>query len=221
MNFIVPQRLQSKDLLLQRRKRALKIIKVLRKATKDLGQPMSNAIRDEFNNDPFLILISCLLSLRARDTVTYPISVELFKVAKTPQQFVDMPLKQLEKIIYSVGFYKNKARSIKSVSKDIIERFGGNVPSNEKDLLSIKGIGRKTANLVLGIAFNIPAICVDTHVHKLSNKLGIVTTKTTEQTEFALQKVLPKKYWIEYNRLLVLCGQNMRFCSNALSPFLQ
>jgi endonuclease III len=199
--------------------RALTIIKILRKATKNMPQPMSELIKEKYHNNAFLILISCLLSLRARDAVTYPICIELFKKAKTPQQFVDMPLKDLEKIIYSTGFYKNKARSIQHVSKEIIERFGGKVPADKKDLLSIKGIGIKTANLVLGVAFGIPAICVDTHVHKLSNKLGIVSTKTPAQTERALQQVLPKKYWIEFNKLLVTCGQNMRTCSPAISSY--
>lgn len=206
--------------LAARQERALEVIKILRKATQTLPHPMSQLISEQYNNDPFLILISCLLSLRARDVVTYPICIELFKKARKPQQFLKMPTEELEKIIYPIGFYRNKARTIKSVSKEIIERFGGKIPSNEKDLLSIKGIGRKTANLVLGIAFNIPAICVDTHVHKLSNALGIVQTKTPEQTEIALQEILPKKYWVEYNTLLVVCGQNMRVCKPYLGPFL-
>jgi endonuclease III len=208
-------------LLSERKTRALELIKVLRKATKNMAEPMSQRISEEYHNDPFLILVSCLLSLRARDVVTYPISVELFKSARTPEQFIKMPLSTIEKIIHSIGFYKNKARTIQSVSKEIIERFGGKVPSNEKDLLSMKGIGIKTANLVLGVAFHIPAICVDTHVHKLSNKLGIVATKTPEQTEKALKEIIPQKNWIEYNSLLVRCGQNMRICANFLTPFLK
>lgn len=207
--------------LAERKTRALKLIKILRKATKSMPQqPMSQLISEQYNNDPFLILISCLLSLRARDVVTYPICVQLFKKARTPEQFIKMPLEELEKTIHSIGFFRNKARTIKSVSKELLDRFDGKVPSNEYDLLSIKGIGRKTANLVLGVAFGQPAICVDTHVHKLSNKLGIVTTKTPEQTEFALQEVLPKKYWTEYNKLLVMCGQNMQVCKSFLTGYL-
>lgn len=209
----------SSNSLAERKARALKIIKILRKATETTLHPMSQVIGEDYFHDPFLILISCLLSLRARDVVTYPICVKLFKKAKTPEQFLKMPLKELETIIHPIGFYRKKAQTIKFVSKEILERFHGKVPSAKEDLLSIKGVGQKTANLVLGVAFNIPAICVDTHVHKLSNRLGIVTTKTPDQTERELEKVLPKKYWIEYNKLLVRCGQNMKVCKDFLLPY--
>ncbi len=202
------------DSLIQKKKYAAQIIRILKKATKNLPEPMSNLIKKEYHNDPFLILISCLLSLRARDTVTYPVCKELFKKARTPQQFIDMPLHQLEEIIHRIGFYRRKAHSIKEVSKDILKRFNGKVPSDEQDLLSIKGVGRKTANLVRGVAFDIPAMVVDTHVHKLSNKLGLVSTKTPEQTEKMLMSILPRSQWIEYSRLLVQCGQHSRICKS-------
>ena len=204
--------------LREKKERALYIIKALRKATKNMPRPMSERISKEYDNDPFLILISCLLSLRARDVMTYPVCVALFKVAKTPEDFVHMPRADLEKMIHSIGFYKNKARTLQHVSQELIQRFKGQVPSTYQELVSIKGIGPKTANLVLGIAFKIPAICVDVHVHRISNRLGLVHTKTPEQTEAALKKISPQRYWIEYNKLLVMWGQNMcvpgaPFCS--------
>jgi len=181
-------------------------------------QPMVFTISDEFGKNPFLILISCLLSLRAKDTTTLPICRILFKKAQTPQKILAIPLPELEKIIYKTGFYKRKAKQLHFVSKELLTRFGGNVPSTEQELRSIKGVGLKTANLVLAEAYDIPAICVDTHVHKISNRLGIVKTKTPEETEKALKQVLPKKYWREWNRLLVMWGQNIcvpvsPFCS--------
>lgn len=127
-----------------------------------------------------------------------------------------LPTTKIEKLIYPTGFYHRKAELLHTVSKDLLERFDGNVPANLDDLLSIKGIGRKTANLVLGVAFDIPAICVDTHVHRVSNRLGLVKTKTTDQTETELKKILPEKYWVEYNHLLVVWGQNI--CV-PISPF--
>lgn len=190
------------------KKKVLIVISFLEHITHDMVRPMSERIRDEYHKDPFLILISCLLSLRARDTATYPVSVALFKKAKTPQELLKIPLSDLERIIYPIGFYKNKARTLHSVSKDIVERFGGKVPDNKDDLVSIKGVGLKTANLVLGVAFGIPAICVDVHVHRICNKLGLVSTKNPDATEHALQEIVPKKYWIEFNKLLVMWGQN-------------
>lgn len=211
----------NKDQSLQlRKKRALMLIKTLTIATKDMPWLLSDLIKKQYHNDPFLILISCLLSLRARDVVTYPICVELFKKARTPQEFLKIPLKELERMIHSIGFYRNKAKSIHSVSREIIDRFGGKVPKTKQELLSIKGVGPKTANLILGVAYGIPAICVDTHVHKLSNRFGIVHTKTPLQTEKELEKVLPKKYWIDYNRLLVMCGQNMRVSKSFIEKFI-
>lgn len=198
--------------------KCVKIIRILRKVTKDLPKPMVSSIIDEYGKDAFLILISCILSLRARDTVTLPICRKLFSIARTPSQILKIPLKKLENIIYSIGFYKVKAKLLHSISKELIERFNGIVPSNEHDLLSIKGVGRKTANLVLSQAYDIPAICVDVHVHRISNRMGLVKTKTPLETEIALQKILPKKYWSEWNRLLVILGQNIR-SKQAISDF--
>lgn len=200
----------------QKTKRAIAIINILRTATKGMTQPMSELIAQQYNNDPFLILISCLLSLRARDAMTYPVCLALFKKIRTPQQFVDIPLQELETAIHAIGFYKKKAITLKEVSKEILTRFHGKVPMIQAELRSIKGIGPKTTNLVLGIAFGVPALCVDIHVHRISNRLGLIDTKTPEQTEAALKLILPAEYWIEYNKLLVMWGQNI--CV-PISPF--
>lgn len=196
--------------------RAIQIIQILRKATKGMELPASLSIVERYGRDPYLILISCLLSLRTRDTVSLPASIRLFEYAKTPGQMLELSLEQIENLIFPCGFYHRKALLLQAVSKDLLDRFDGKVPCNEEDLLSIKGVGRKTANLVLGVAFGIPAICVDTHVHRVSNRLGLVATKTTEQTEFELKKILPEEYWIEYNHLIVMWGQNI--CV-PISPF--
>ncbi len=190
--------------------RALKIIRILQKVSKNMAEPMIHTIIKEYGRDPFLILISCLLSLRARDKVTLPICRTLFKLAKTPEEFLKIPLLELEQIVYPIGFYKKKAKLLHAISQIIIDEFNGRVPSDEKSLLSIKGVGRKTANLVLAEAFNKSAICVDTHVHKISNKIGLINTKTPYESELSLQKILPKKYWSEWNKLLVIWGQNNR-----------
>lgn len=191
------------------RDRALEIIDLLRQATAGMPEPASAQIIADYGKDPFLILVSCLLSLRAKDTMSVPVSRELFKRVRTPQQLVDMPRVELERIIHPIGFYRNKARTLQDVAKTLIDNFGGCVPHTEEELLSIKGIGRKTANLVLGEAFAIPAICVDIHVHRISNRLGLVKTTTPEETEEWLKYVLPREYWIEINRLLVMWGQNI------------
>ena len=188
--------------------KAVKIIRILRRATKGMTKPMISTIIEQYGRDPFLILISCLLSLRARDTVTLPVCQQLFAIARTPSELLKIPINKLETIIYPIGFYKRKSNILHNVSKDLIQRFNGIVPSTEKELLSIKGVGRKTANLVLAEAFGIPAICVDVHVHRISNRLGLVHTKTPLETELALQQILPKKYWSEWNKLLVMWGQN-------------
>lgn len=186
-----------------------------------MPEPAANILIQEYGKDPFLVLIGCLLSLRAKDLASLPAARAVFSCATTPQQLMTIPLKKLENLIYSVGFYRKKSRQLHEVSKELLIRFNGKVPGNEKDLLSIKGVGRKTANLILGLVFDIPAICVDIHVHRISNRLGLVSTKTPAETERALQKLLPEKYWIEFNTLLVTWGQNIcvpisPFCSRCV-----
>jgi len=185
------------------------IVSTLQENTTNFIPPLVDQVMVEFGCDPFFILISCLLSLRAKDSTTIHVCRDLFSNVKTFQQLLDVPLYKLEKIIFKTGFYKNKARTLHFVSYEIIKKFNSIVPDNFDDLIAIKGIGPKTANLVLGLAFGKPAICVDTHVHRISNRLGLITTKTPETTEVALQKLLPKKYWIEWNKLLVVWGQNI------------
>jgi len=190
-------------------KRAVGVIRLLRGHIKGMQPPMTDSIVEQFGKDPFLMLISCLLSLRAKDTATLPASIRLFNEARTPETLLSISIPKIEQLIYSVGFYRRKARILHAVSRDLLERFAGRVPSSTEELLSIKGVGPKTANLVLGAGFGIPAICVDIHVHQISNRLGLVKTKTPEQTEKALKQILPREYWIEYNRLLVMWGQNI------------
>jgi len=193
----------------ERRLHAIRVLDALRLSIKDMPVPLSVAIAQQYHDDPYLLLISCLLSLRAKDSTTLPIAQQLFKRAHTPQQMVKLSQHALEKLIYSIGFYKQKARIIRSVSQTLLERFDGKVPHTQHELLSINGIGYKTANLILGMAYHEPAICVDVHVHRLANALGFVHTTTPRETELALQRVLPKKYWIEVNHLLVTLGQNL------------
>jgi len=159
--------------------------------------------------DPFRVLISCLLSLRTKDEVTLKASERLFSVAKTPQEFLNLSTKKIEELIYPVGFYRVKAKRIKEISKIIIERYGGKVPDNLEELLTLPGVGRKTANIVITQGFNKYGIAVDTHVHRVSNRLGLVKTKTPEETEVKLREIIPKKYWIELNDLFVSFGQNI------------
>jgi endonuclease III len=195
--------------MMDKQERAIAIIKLLREATVGMEQPASVQIVQKYGKKPFLILISCLLSLRTRDPVSFAASVRLFDHAKTPSQLLELPISQIEKLIYPTGFYRRKAHLLHAVSRELITRFNGKVPDNYNALTSIKGVGSKTANLVLGVAFDIPAICVDTHVHRISNRLGLVSTKTVEQTEAALKELLPRRYWVEYNHLMVMWGQNI------------
>jgi endonuclease-3 len=189
--------------------RAQEIIALLRKATRGMVEPASLTILKEYGRDPYLILISCLLSLRTKDTVSLPASQRLFNQAKTPSQMLSLSIATIEQLIYPTGFYRKKAEQLHDVSQELITRFNGKVPSTREELLSIKGIGRKTANLVLSVGFGIPAICVDVHVHRIANRLGIIQTETPEETEFALEALLPEEYWHDINTLFVMWGQNI------------
>lgn len=186
-----------------------RIIDLLRQATRHMMPPLVDTIIKEYGHDPYLILISCLLSLRAQDRTTIHACRKLFAVARTPNQLIALLRQDLEKLIFTTGFYKIKARVLQEVSYTLLEKYAGRVPASLEELLAIKGIGRKTANLVLGLAYDKPSICVDTHVHRISNRLGLIKTAMPEKTEQALQGVLPEKYWIEWNKLLVMWGQNI------------
>lgn len=177
---------------------------------KDAKQPQSEFVRlmDSFKN-PYLVLIACILSLRTNDKTTYPATLRMLELAKTPKEMKNVSQEELAKAIYPVGFYENKAKQIIELSKTIDEELNGQVPDEIEDLIKFKGVGRKTANLVLSLGFNKPAICVDVHVHRIFNRLGYIKTKTPEETEFALREKLPQKYWIDINTLLVTHGQNV------------
>ncbi len=159
--------------------------------------------------DPFKILISCLLSLRTQDKNTEIASERLFAVSDTPQGIIKIPMRKLEKLIFKSGHYRKKARTLKHVSTELIKRFDGKVPQTKEELMSIKGIGPKTANIVLNFAFNQLVIPVDVHVHVIANRLGWVNAKTPEETEKQLEKVVHKKYWREINGIFVLFGKEL------------
>jgi endonuclease-3 len=159
--------------------------------------------------DPFHVLIACLLSLRTKDETTGPAAARLFALADTPETMLRLTPARIERAIFPVGFYRTKARVILGVCSDLLSRFGGRVPDEIDVLLTLKGVGRKTANLVVTQGFNKPGICVDIHVHRISNRLGYVRTRNPEETETALRQNLPGRYWIGYNDLLVSFGQNI------------
>jgi endonuclease-3 len=185
-----------------------KVIPILRKYYRSFNKPSVTEISDKYSK-PFFVLISCILSLRTKDKTTMEASGRLFRIVNKPVDLLNMPTKKIENIIYPVGFYRVKSRNIKNIALDLIRRFKGEVPDNLDDLLSLKGVGRKTANLVLTLGFNKLGICVDTHVHRISNRIGVVKTNNPFETEMKLRKVLPRKFWIEYNDLLVAFGQNI------------
>lgn len=205
----------------QERKRVAKILEFLEEATKTMPLPMTQLIIKDYGRDSFLILISCLLSLRARDAITYPVSKKLFEFAQTPQELVTLSRSKLEQILRPLGFYRRKAATLLAASRALLDHFDGKVPATEQELLLLPGVGRKTANLVLGEGFGIPALCVDTHVHRVSNRLGMVRTKSPEETEIILKKIIPQEKWIALNHYLVVWGQNVcvpisPFCSRCV-----
>ncbi|PCI37419.1 MAG: endonuclease III [Elusimicrobia bacterium] len=159
--------------------------------------------------DPFLILISCVISLRTKDAVTMAASNRLFRLAKTPKTLAALSPAKIAKAIYPASFFRVKSHSLKGIATDIVRKYDGKTPDEIDELLTLKGVGRKTANLVVTLGFNKPGICVDIHVHRISNRWGYIKTKTPEESEIALRKKLPKRYWIEYNDLLVPYGQHL------------
>ncbi|WP_297446357.1 endonuclease III [Desulfurobacterium sp.] len=185
-----------------------KIVEILKRESKKWDVPVVS-LMSRHDRDPFKILISTILSLRTKDEVTARASERLFKKANNPYDMVKLSEKEIEELIYPVGFYRNKAKTIKEICKTLIEKYDGKVPDSLDELLKLKGVGRKTANLVVTLGFNKPGICVDTHVHRIMNRIGYVKTKTPEETEFALRKKLPKKYWKIINELLVALGQHI------------
>ena len=183
-----------------------RIVKILKKEL-DLGEMPIVTHLAETQHDPFVILISTLLSLRTKDEVTAVATDRLFALAATPEEMLKVSQAKIAKAIYPVGFYRVKAETVHHSCRELIDRFDSKVPDNLEDLLSIKGVGRKTANLVVTLAYGKDGICVDTHVHRISNRLGYVKTKTPDDTEMALRGKLPRKHWIIYNTLLVAFGR--------------
>jgi endonuclease III len=183
------------------------IARLLREAPR--WRPTAIARVAERSRDPFRVLIACLLSLRTKDETTGPASERLFALADTPAAMLRLQPTQIERAIFPVGFYRTKARVVLGVCRDLVDRYGGMVPDSIEELLTLNGVGRKTANLVVTQGFNKPGICVDTHVHRISNRLGYVKTKTPDETESVLRTKLPRRYWIGFNDLLVSFGQNI------------
>ena len=171
--------------------------------------PTALAVVAERDRDPFRVLIACILSLRTQDTTTGPASDRLFAAAAAPETMLRLTPRQIERLIYPVGFYRTKARVILGICRDLLARFQGRVPDTIDELLVLNGVGRKTANLVVTMGYGKPGICVDTHVHRISNRLGYVKTRHPEDTEMALRAKLPRRHWIGYNDLLVSFGQNI------------
>jgi len=167
------------------------------------------AVAASSGRDPFRVLIGCLLSLRTRDETTGPASARLFALADTPTALAALPTRRVERAIFPVGFYRTKARTLRAVCEQLLARFDGRVPDDLDALLTLPGVGRKTANLVVTFAFGLPGICVDTHVHRITNRLGFVATDSPEETEMALRATLPRRHWIGLNDLLVAFGQNV------------
>ena len=191
------------------KERVRAIIRILQIATKGMVEPAATSIVKKYGRNPFLVLISCILSLRTKDATSLAASIRLFEHAKTPQTLIALPQKTIEKLIYPTGFYRQKTRQILAITALLIEKYNGHVPSTEDELLALPGVGPKTTALVLSVGFEIPAICVDTHVHRVSNRLGLVATKNVSETEQQLKQLLPKKYWSEFNSLMVMWGQNI------------
>jgi endonuclease-3 len=192
-----------------------KVIELIAEALKAEKLPIVSDLAEQ-KRDSFQILISTILSLRTKDEVTEVASRRLFALASTPHEMLTLTEDQIIDAIYPVGFFRNKTKTILNVSQTLIEEYNGRVPDTMDELLSLKGVGRKTANLVITLGHQGRGICVDTHVHRISNRLGYVETKTPEETEFALREKLPAQYWTVYNTLMVSFGRNT---CRPISPF--
>lgn len=191
-------------------------IAIVRREVRQWQEPVVGVVARESDGDPFRILISCLLSLRTKDKTTSEASGRLFALAHTPVSMLSLSLAKIQKAIYPVGFYRTKAKSIRLICRRLIDVYGGAVPDSIDELLTLPGVGRKTANLVVTVGYRKPGICVDIHVHRITNRWGYVKTRTPDETEQALRRKLPKPFWITFNDLLVPYGQNL---CQPVSPF--
>lgn len=185
-----------------------KAIRILRREVPKWETPIVTLMAETYRS-PFRVLISCILSLRTQDGTTAQASHRLFALADTPEKMLRLSEQKIAKTIYPVGFYRTKAKVIREICRTLIRDYGGKVPDEIDELLKFKGVGRKTANLVVTLGYQKPGICVDTHVHRISNRWGYIKTKDPKETEFTLRAKLPKQYWIEYNDLLVSFGQHL------------
>jgi len=183
-------------------------ITLLKAAIRQWPEPIVGVVAKE-SRDPFCVLIATVLSLRTKDRTTAEASARLFALATTPATMAALPERRIASVIYPVGFYRTKAKAIRAICGQLLDRHGGQVPHTLDELLALPGVGRKTANLVLTVGFGLPGICVDTHVHRISNRWGYVKTKSPDETEMALRAKLPRRYWIIFNDLLVPYGQNL------------
>ena len=191
-------------------------LRIVKREIRQWEEPVLGLVARDSNRDPFRILISCLLSLRTKDKTTGEASARLFALAHQPAAMLTLPLQKVERAIYPVGFYRTKAKSIHAICRRLLDVYGGTVPDSIEELVTLSGVGRKTANLVVTVGYRKPGICVDIHVHRISNRWGYVGTKTPEETEQALRRKLPTPYWITFNDLLVPYGQNL---CQPVSPF--
>jgi endonuclease-3 len=186
------------------------VLTALRRAIRGLEEPAVEKISTDTREDPFRVLVATMLSAQTKDAVTHAASRRLFRVARTPASIAALPASRIERLIYPVSFYRNKARHLRAACRQILDRFGGRVPDRMEELLTLPGVGRKTANLVLILSHaSKDNICVDTHVHRIANRLDWVRTKTPDQTELALYRVVPRRWWPSVNLYLVTWGQNV------------
>jgi len=185
------------------------VMRLLERELEQFGLPPVSAMAEEAIVDPFKILVSTIISARTKDEVTGPATERLFALADSPEKMSRLSEERIEKAIFPAGFYHTKAKAIRKASQELVERFGSRVPDTIEELLTLPGVGRKTANLVVTLAHNKAGICVDTHVHRITNRWGYVKTKTPHETEQALRAKLPKKHWIAINTILVMHGQNI------------
>jgi len=183
---------------------------------KGAEDPSVTTVAQQYRRDPWAVLVSTILSLRTKDEVTIAASKRLLEKAGSPEELKAIKAEKIEKLIYPVGFYRNKAASLKKIASILLEQYKGKVPPSMEALLALPGVGRKTANLVLTEAFDLDGLCVDIHVHRISNRCGWLNTKTPEDTEMALREILPHNYWKRINYLLVLYGQKL---CRPVSPF--
>lgn len=201
------------------------VYRILEEVYESMEEPSVTKISKQTKRDPFRVLISCLISLRTKDEVTLEASGRLFARADTPEKMLSLPKEEIAKLIYPAGFYKTKSETVLNICRILCDEYESRVPDSIEELIKFKGVGRKTANLVIVEGYGEPAVCVDTHVHRIFNRLGYVKTKNPDKTEEALRKHLPKEYWVRINEILVAYGKEVcrpisPFCSSCrISPY--